>query len=194
VRESGREAERFEELFRSTRDDLLRYLLRRTRSPEEAADLLAETYAIAWRRLAALPLGEQAPLWLLGVARNLLRKSQSRGRSQSAVVARLALELQAASNAVAESAESEVVGAALQRLPQSQREAVMLTAWEGLTPREIAAVTGTPVNLVRVRLHRARARLRSDLGHLDPEGDPSAPATKREPCRPTRHDMANACH
>jgi hypothetical protein len=39
----------------------------------------------------------------------------------------------------------------------------MLTAWEGLTPNQIAAVMGTPVNIVRVRLHRARARLKREL-------------------------------
>jgi RNA polymerase sigma-70 factor, ECF subfamily len=40
---------------------------------------------------------------------------------------------------------------------------VTLTAWEGLAPREIARVMGTSANVVRIRLHRARARIKRQL-------------------------------
>ncbi len=53
--------------------------------------------------------------------------------------------------------------AALATLPERDQEILMLTAWESLTPREIAAVVGIPANLVRVRLHRARSRLADRL-------------------------------
>ena len=55
------------------------------------------------------------------------------------------------------------VQAALRALPEPQREVLLLTASERLTPREIAVATGTPVNLVRVRLHRARTHVRRAL-------------------------------
>ena len=70
----------FEVLYRSTCDDLLRYLVRRCRDAEEAADLLAETYLTAWGKLNAVPDGEAARLWLFGVARNLLLRSARRRR------------------------------------------------------------------------------------------------------------------
>lgn len=43
-------------------------MLRRSKSPEDAADVLVETYLIAWRKLDAVPRGDEARLWLFGVA------------------------------------------------------------------------------------------------------------------------------
>jgi RNA polymerase sigma-70 factor, ECF subfamily len=155
----------FEQLFRDTRADLLAYIVRRSPSAEDAADVLAETYLVAWRKLHAIPTDERARLWLFGVARNLLLKGAGRRRSGHVLVERLAGELRRAHapHTPVEDARSAALRAALEALPEGQREVVMLTAWEGLTPKQIAAVTGTPVNVVRVRLHRARMRLRRDL-------------------------------
>jgi len=157
--------EAFEQLFRDTRTDLLAYIMRRSQSAEDAADVLAETYLIAWRKLDAIPTGERARPWLFGVARNLLLKGASRRHSRHALVERLAGELRSAHppHAPVEDERSAALRAGLTALPERQREMVMLTAWEGLTPKQIAVVTGTPVNIVRVRLHRARTRLKRDL-------------------------------
>jgi RNA polymerase sigma-70 factor, ECF subfamily len=167
----------FEQLFRDTRTDLLAYIMRRSQSAEDAADLLAETYLIAWQKLDAIPTGERARLWLFGVARNLLLKGASRGRSRHALVERLAGELRSAHPPYArvEDGRSSALRAALAALPERDREILMLTAWEGLTPKQIAAVVGTPVNIVRVRLHRARTRLKRDLATPPP---PVAPRAK----------------
>jgi RNA polymerase sigma factor (sigma-70 family) len=155
----------FEQLFRDTRTDLLAYILRRSQSAEDAADVLAETYLVAWQKLDAIPTGDRARLWLFRVARNLLLKGATRRRSRHALVDRLAGELRSAHppRAPIEDERSSALRAALAALPERQREIVMLTAWEGLTPKQIAAVTRTPVNIVRVRLHRARTRLKRDL-------------------------------
>lgn len=160
----SRSATRFERLVADTSPDLLAYALRRAKSPEDSADVVAETLLIAWRKLDSIPPGENARLWLFGVARNVLRRGVRRERMEGAAVERLAGELRA-SIAPAPAAEvgSPVLRNALARLPGPQREVILLAAWEGLTPREIAVVTGVPVNLVRVRLHRARARLKQAL-------------------------------
>jgi RNA polymerase sigma-70 factor (ECF subfamily) len=164
VRRPSADEERraFEQLFRETREDLLAYLVRRSARVEDAADALAETYLIAWRRFDAVPRGDAARLWLFGVARNLLMKGATRHRAQDALVERLAHELQAGAS-YPEDSRSEALRAAVAALPVSQREVVLLTAWEGLTPKQIATVTGARVNLVRVRLHRARNRLKQEL-------------------------------
>lgn len=155
----------FEQLFRDTRTDLLAYIMRRSQSAEDAADVLAETYLIAWQKLDAIPTGERSRLWLFGVARNLLLKGASRHRSRHALVERLAGELRSAHrpHAPVEDGRSNALRAALAELPERDREILMLTAWEGLTPRQVAGVMGAPVNLIRVRLHRARTRLKRDL-------------------------------
>jgi RNA polymerase sigma factor (sigma-70 family) len=158
--------EAFERLFRDTRADLLAYLLRRSATPEDAADVLAETYLIAWRKLDAIPRGDTARPWLFGVARNALMKGASRRRSYALVVERLAHELRAVRPASPLTGDdrSEALDTALAALPEMDREILMLTAWEGLTPTQIATVVGRSANVVRVRLHRARSRLKRTLG------------------------------
>jgi RNA polymerase sigma-70 factor (ECF subfamily) len=155
----------FEQLFCDTRTDLLAYILRRSQSAEDAADVLGETYLIAWQKLDAIPTGERARLWLFGVARNLLLKGASRRGSRHALVERLAAELRSTQPPYApvEDERSAALNAALASLSERDREIVMLTAWEGLAPKQIAAVLGAPVNVVRVRLHRARTRLKRKL-------------------------------
>ena len=174
---------RFEQLFVSNRADLLSYALRRTSCTEDAAEVLSETFLIAWRKLDSLPPGNQARLWLFGVARNVLRRGASRDQAISTVVERLAGELRVAAELfqLPEEQGSPELWAALKGLPESQREVILLAGWEELSPREIAAVTGTPVNLVRVRLHRARARLKRELA-----------ATPEEAEKPVLLDLASS--
>jgi RNA polymerase sigma factor (sigma-70 family) len=167
--ERGEESRRrsFEQLFRDTRTDLLAYVLRRADTAEDAADVLAETYLIAWKKLDGIPGGVQMRPWLFGVARNLLLKGTTRRRSYSVLVERLANELRAhrpERSSVAEGEEHEALRMAPARLPEIDREILTLSAWEGLTASEVAGVVGKSANTVRVRLHRARARLRRELG------------------------------
>ncbi|GGP14496.1 sigma-70 family RNA polymerase sigma factor [Nonomuraea glycinis] len=68
-------------MYRRTYKQILGYALRRCSSPEDAADVVAETYVIAWRRITELPDGEADKLWLYGVARRVLanhRRSERR--------------------------------------------------------------------------------------------------------------------
>ena len=62
---------RSERLYAQNCRDLLAYFLRRT-DPDDAADLLAETFLFAWRRISAVPQNDAARLWPFGVARNTL--------------------------------------------------------------------------------------------------------------------------
>jgi RNA polymerase sigma-70 factor (ECF subfamily) len=162
---SGKES-RFEELYRSTSKDLLTFLTRRTSTAEDATDLLAEVYLVAWRRLDKIPAGDEARLWLFGVARNLLMKNSQRHHSHEALVHGLTNELARLAAYQPETADdglTERIDACLRKLPVKQREVLLLTAWEGLRPREIAKVTGSTANVVRVRLHHARQQLAREL-------------------------------
>lgn len=180
---------RFAELYNSTADDLLAFLTRRTSDPEEATDLLAEVYIVAWRRLDRLPADAGARLWLFGVARNLLMKNSQAHRSHQALVRDLTNELArlpAYQSDTTNDGLNESIRASLENLPPKHREVLLLTAWEGLKPREIAKVTGASANVVRVRLHHARQRLARELR---PAGPPTAerdePASKPLPTLPT---------
>jgi RNA polymerase sigma-70 factor (ECF subfamily) len=159
----SREA-RFENLYRSTATDLLAFLTRRASDPEEATDILAEVYLVAWRRLDKVPTDEGARLWLFGVAQKLLLKSNRQLRSYQDIVRGITAEMSAGtSHSKPDDEFTDRVRASLRKLPKAQREALLLTAWEGLKPREIAKVTGSTANLVRVRLHHARKQLQQEL-------------------------------
>lgn len=183
---SGAAHEHFEMLYRSTRGDLLAYLLRRAGTVEEAADLLAETYLIAWQKLERVPGGDEARLWLFGVARNLCLQSHRRRRVSDSVVERLAGELRSAEPPTAHPPRDEALWVALSDLSQTDREIVTLAAWEDLSPREIATVLGMSANAVRIRLHRSRVRLRRRLAtDSDPAAGIRPEARRPSPPRPS---------
>jgi RNA polymerase sigma factor (sigma-70 family) len=164
----------FERMFCETRTDLLAYLLRRSPNPDDAADALAETYLIAWAKREALPGGEQARLWLFGVARNVVLQGARRRGFRSALAERLGEELRSAGaqEPVTDDERVDTLRKALSALSARDREIVTLTAWEGLTPKQIAIAMGTSANAVRIRLHRARVQL---LREIDPVGSPPKP-------------------
>lgn len=164
----------FEDLYRETHDAVLGYLTRRV-PPSDAADLLAETYLIAWRRRDELPAAEGRRPWLFGVARRLLLAHQ---RRQPVV---LPLDGDHACAEAAPGPDSTDRGAAVRRalvsLGPVDRELVTLTVWDGLSPAEAAAVVGLTAGTARVRLHRARARLarHPELRGLLGDPDPAPP-------------------
>jgi RNA polymerase sigma-70 factor (ECF subfamily) len=143
-------AEEFDALYREHAGRVLAYCRRRTRSGAE--DALAETFATAWRRRDDLP-SDPLP-WLYGVARRVLANQHRAARRQTAVAHRLADAARPG-----EPDESTPVLAALARLRPSDRELLMLVAWEGLTPARAARAVGTSAATCRVRLFRARRRL-----------------------------------
>lgn len=155
---------RFRKLYADHGREILAYALRRVGDPEDAADVLAETFLVAWRRSAEVPAGPEARLWLYGVARRTLA-NQRRGELRRARLnERLRAELVDAVGEWPPSGESagETV-AALDRLDPGDRELLRLTAWEELSPSQLATVLGVSAVAARSRLHRARRRLRREL-------------------------------
>jgi RNA polymerase sigma-70 factor (ECF subfamily) len=169
--------DRFEDVYRHTYGQILGYALRRCASPEDAADIVAETYTIAWRRAADLPKGEQARLWLYGIARRVLanhRRGELRRASHHAQLLAQTQRLYAVHPEP--DPGSPEVARAFGQLAEPDREVLALSAWEGLTPGEIAEVLGCSRNAARIRLHRARRRLAFALKDAGvPLGDESAP-------------------
>jgi RNA polymerase sigma-70 factor, ECF subfamily len=160
--------ERFRALYVATCDRLVRYAARRTKTPEEAADVVAETFSIAWRRLDDLPEGDAAALWLFGTARRVLANQIRKDRNRDRMIESLAYEMSSAMATFRElDSDALVARAALERLSDEDREVLMLVAWEGLESTELATVLGCSVNAARIRLYRARGRLASLLSESD---------------------------
>jgi RNA polymerase sigma factor (sigma-70 family) len=161
--ESAERRERFDALYRDHQAAILGYALRRTSQPEDAADVLAETFLVAWRRLDDLPRDAEGRLWLYGVARRVLANQRRGERRRNSLAVELAQDL-AGSPISAEPIEDiQELAAAFRRLSKADRELLALEGWEDLDPGEIAVVLGCSRNAARIRLHRARRRLRSEL-------------------------------
>jgi len=165
VSEPARRQQRFEQVYRENRAAILGYVLRRTSNADDAADVIADTFLTAWRRLDNLPAGEAARPWLYGVARRALANHHRGERRRVALGERLRSELAASAFGefgacnVAPPAGTEVIAAAFRGLPGRDREILSLAAWESLDAGQIAVVLGCSRNAARIRLHRARRRL-----------------------------------
>lgn len=158
--------DRFRRVYADNFAPLLAYALRRVEQPEDAADVVAETFLVAWRRGPELPPDDEIRLWLYGVARRVLANHHRGGVRRQRLGDRLRQRLTvAAVDPGDEVPERLAVRAALARLGELDREVLMLTFWEGLAPREAAAVLDLSPATVRARLSRARNRLRELVGH-----------------------------
>jgi RNA polymerase sigma-70 factor (ECF subfamily) len=153
-------AAEFENLYRATASDVLNYVRRRTRADTE--DLVAEVYAIAWRRRSDLPAPMLRRAWLFGVARILLKADGRQQQREGELVSDLAARPEPTSGTTPDGRTARVVTAALERLTPKDREILRLVTWEGLTPAELAVALGVRPGTARVRLHRARQALASD--------------------------------
>ncbi|MFC5747550.1 RNA polymerase sigma factor [Actinomadura rugatobispora] len=146
----------FEMMYAAAYEPILGYALRRCSSPEDAADVVAETFTVAWRRFEEIPSGDRARLWLYGVARRVLanhRRSQERHRLR---ITSLRDEI---ATAAVDPTDTAAISQAFGRLSESDREVLSLVAWEGLDHTGLAMVLGCSTAAARVRLHRARKRL-----------------------------------
>lgn len=160
----GQLQHRFKEIYETNHAALAAYALRRAASPEDAADAVAETFAVAWRRIQQVPAGHEATLWLFGAARHVLANQRRSQRRRSRLSLRLQAEpVHAPPRADERAGEFDHARAALQRLPEPQRDLLGLVAWEGLSTAELAAVLGCSENAAKIRLHRARRALQREL-------------------------------
>lgn len=157
---SNREAG-FRQVYEANYDRVLAYSLRRA-DPQDAQDAVAETWLVAWRRFDEIP-GEPLP-WLFGVCRKALsnkRRSQCRRVAlHDRIAGGAPLHQRDHADAVGERSRIET---ALRKLKEPDREALLLTAWEGLKPAEAAAALNCSARTFSVRLHRAKARLAKEL-------------------------------
>jgi RNA polymerase sigma-70 factor (ECF subfamily) len=131
----------------------------RRRGSRDADAVAAEVMTIAWRRLADVPTDDPRP-WLYATARNLVLADTRR----APVVAAGDVGADLAAPQAPDLLELDpVLRAALRSLSTLDREALFLVAWEDLTPTQAARSLGINPVAFRVRLLRARRRMRTKL-------------------------------
>ena len=164
--------ERLRRLYADHAPALLAYALRRDVAPEDAADLVSDVFLVAWRRIGDVPPGDEARLWLYGVARRTLANQRRGERRRGRLGEALREHVRTLPDPMPPPPDP-ALHAALAALPERDRSLLALIAWEGLSPAEAGAVLGLRPVTARVRLHRARARLRAALD--TPAALPSRP-------------------
>jgi RNA polymerase sigma factor (sigma-70 family) len=150
---------RFRALFVATYPALARYARHRGLDRDEAEDLIASTFEVAWRRADIVPEGDEAILWLYKVAFNQLRNLRRRHQRDRDLLLRLRVPEEVAPPAEPADFTIESIRRALSRLTEKDRELILLVAGEGLSPTQAGVVLGCGAVAARTRLHRARRRL-----------------------------------
>lgn len=161
-------ADRLQQALAATADGLLAYFERRVARREDAADLVGEVMLQAWRRADVLPDdAERQRMWLFTIAGNVLTNHRRSAVRRTALADRLRATLRSAPPEPAV-AEDAAVRDAVRRLPDQQRELVMLVHWDGFTLAEAAIVLGVNASTARSRYAAARAALRVALAEPSP--------------------------
>jgi len=151
-----------------------RFSLRLTGNESEAEDLTQETFLRAYRHWSTYTRGTSCRSWLFTICRNaFLRGRERHNRRRESLESELdaAVEAVASTEALGEIMAQDPerrffdsfidaeVDAAVTRLPDEFREAVILSDLEGLSYNEIAEVMEIPVGTVKSRLYRGRRLL-----------------------------------
>jgi len=165
------ETEAFGSFYRRYERRVLGYAISRCANSSDVADVVADTFVAALSSAGRFRSGDGDALpWLLGIARHVLaRQRRSFFRRQ-----RLAGRLKTAPQFTGDEAEAidaaihaarlaPQLRSAMATLRATDRELLLLVARDGLTPAQAGAAVGMNPNTARLRLSRARQRLRSVL-------------------------------
>lgn len=175
---------RFEDLFLPFMDDLYNFALRMTRNPNDAEDLVQETYLKAFRFFDHFQEGTNARAWIITILTNTFRTKYRKDQKAPShidfeavenffLVDELKEHYQPSNKSEARGAEaitellkayvSDDIIKALDNIPEQFRLAVLLSDVERFNYQEIADIIGTSVGTVKSRIFRGRKLLQKQL-------------------------------
>lgn len=163
------DSDRFDRLWRDHHRSVARFIARRLPSYDDGSEVVSDVFLTAWRRLDELPSDSAAALpWLYGVAHKTVANRLRGSRRQLALQARLRSEPEAAGRQLGPQGDEPgpdtlALVSSFNHLGVADREAIALVTWDGLTPQEAGKVLGISAARFRVRLHRAKQRLRDGV-------------------------------
>lgn len=177
--ESAQHSESYRRLYQEYYPKVLAYCVRRA-GRDDAPDLAAEVFAVAWRRFEAIPEGDQSLPWLYGVAYRVLshhwRGRGRRRRLRRKLEAVPPGEVDAPDAQLVQRQDYELVLKALSRLRPLDQEVLRLVVWEELSHEQAAASLGSSVPAARQRFHRAKRALLKEFERVGGTVPPPAVA------------------
>ncbi len=171
---SRNDADAFHHLYRRHADDLLAFFYRRTGNAQVAADLMAETFAVAFAkrtRFSMRPEGSGVG-WLFGIARREAASYYRRRSVELRAVEKLGMRVPNLSDSDIERIEAMVdaestvakLEPAMGKLSEREREALHLRYDKEMAYDELAKETGATTGAARVRAHRGLQKLAGMIG------------------------------
>ncbi|MCA9945091.1 MAG: RNA polymerase sigma factor [Ardenticatenaceae bacterium] len=148
----------FHDLYKRYAPDVYRFALWLSGDPAEAEDITSETFVRAWAHSRKIQT-ETIKAYLFTIARNLYLQQHRRQKRQVSL-AQAAQQTYSGPQAVVENrlALTDVLQQ-LQKMPESDRAALVLRVQHGLPYAEIARVLGISLSAAKVKVHRARLKL-----------------------------------
>jgi RNA polymerase sigma factor (sigma-70 family) len=170
----------FEDLAMPLLDSLHNFARWIARNPNDAEDLVQETYLKALRGFASFEPGTNFRAWMFQILRNTFWSSCSKLERRMTVAMDLeeegpavAVENETPETVLAKRSDSGLLQNAIDNLPVHYRETLLLCEVEEMSYREIAEILSIPTGTVMSRLSRARKAVRESLfGQLSTQGDP----------------------
>lgn len=178
---TGSKREEFEREALLHMDAVYRFALRLAGEPDQANDLVQDTYLRAWKAWDQYEVGTNAKSWLFTICRNLFLRGVERGKRQKATVEERAPRESTAvggdivnpmwtaasqkdpEGSFFDSIVDDEVLRAIDDLPEEYRTAVVMSDVEGLPYADIADAMGVPVGTVKSRIFRGRRLLQREL-------------------------------
>jgi RNA polymerase sigma-70 factor, ECF subfamily len=148
----------FRALYERHAGDVQRFALYLCGDRARAEDLAAEAFARAWTGSDEIRTAT-VKAFLFAIVRNLVRESARKGGREVEMGEAIADSKPGPETSADGRIELRAVLAALQKLPETDRAALLMRAQDGMSHEEIAAALGLSVAAVRVRIHRARLEL-----------------------------------
>ena len=185
----GTDPDALEAFYRQHVAAVQRFVARRVSDPEHAADLTGDVFLAAIGAAGSYTPARGAPVaWLFGIARHVVADDLRRRARELRATGRLAGRRPLQPDALARARErldaereSRRMYAALARLPEPQRAVLELVALDGLGLAEAAIVLGVKPVTARVRLHRARKFLHTQLATAPGAAPPPLPGWDETP-------------
>jgi RNA polymerase sigma factor (sigma-70 family) len=171
----------FEAFYRSHLEPVQRFIARRVGDPYLAADLTADVFLAAIDSADSYRPGRGTSIgWLLGVARNVIAAAYRQSARERRAASRIppaaelveAVDLDRLHQRIDAETERRRLYLAMDRLLPGERAVLELVALDGLAVQEAARALEILPATARVRLHRARRRMRTELARDETEGTP----------------------